>query len=219
MVSSIDVCIQHHPRRAGLIEPLLASIPGARVISDPDPDGYPSPWRTYRTALEQPIETTHRLVIQDDAVVCRNFPAALALAVAARPENPIVLFVAGQPRMAIDAMASACHRDETFADWPPDTWVAAVAVVWPVATIDPILRYVEKQNYPVKFRADDEILGRATRALGIKVVATVPSLVQHPDVVESVVAHRRAAGGLNTDRVAWCFADDAGCDPLDLEWR
>lgn len=216
---SYDVLIQHHPRRAELIAPLLAAVPVAEVVADPEPDAYRSPWRTYQACLEQPLSTTHRVVLQDDVTVCRNFLPALDLVIAARPENPIVLFVGGQPRSMVERLQHACARDEMFADWPNDVWVAAVAVVWPAETIEPILSYVAAQRWPVEFSADDEILYRATSGCGIQVIATVPSLVQHPDMVESVVGRRRAAFGENPDRVAWCFADDAGCDPLDLDWR
>lgn len=218
MQFSIDVCIQHHPKRADLLPALLADLPTARVISDPEPNGYPSPWRTYRTCLEEPIETTHRAILQDDVKLCRNFGAALERVVQARPENPIVLFVGGQPREAVLRLSKACEAGSPFASLPRHQWVPAVAVVWPTSAIPSMLDFVAAQNWPVEFRADDEILGRATRAIGIEVVATIPSLVEHPDVVESVVARRRAMGGLNTDRVAWCFADDADVDPLDVEW-
>lgn len=216
---SFDVLVQHHPRRAELIAPLLAAVPVASVVADPDPDAYRSPWRTYRECLSRPMTATHRVVLQDDVTVCRNFLPALDLVIAARPDNPIVLFVGGHPLPMVERMQNACAADRTFADWPTDSWVAAVAVIWPVRTVAPVVEWVDAQRWPVEFSADDEILGRATRALGIPVVATVPSLVQHPDMVESVTGRRRAAYGENLDRVAWCFADDAGCDPLELDWR
>lgn len=216
---SFDVLVQHHPKRVELLAPLLASVPRAQVVADPDPTGYPSPWRTYRECLLQPIQTTHRVVLQDDVEVCRNFEAVIEKVIAARPLNPVALFVGGQPRTAIEAMGHACAHEETFAEYPSDTWLAAVAVLWPTDVIEKIVAWVDKQRWPVEFRADDEILGRAARAYQIPLLATVPSLVEHPDVVESVTGRNRHMRGVNTDRVAWCFADKVGIDPLELDWR
>lgn len=195
----------------------LAERVGGEVVFDPDPLGYPSPWRTYRHALTlTPENASHRVVIQDDAHVCVNFTEALEHVVAARPDSPIVLFVAGHPKEHVRVLMRACDRDEPFAVLPPDQWVPAVAVIWPVGVIRPILDWVDEQDYPVQFRADDEILGRATRALSIPILCTVPSLVEHPDITPSIMGKYRSKAGEDPNRVAACFIDG---DPLDIDWH
>ena len=61
----------------------LAPLP-VEVVTDPEPDGVLSSWRTYRLALETfPDEATHVLVLQDDATPCRDFAKALPSVIAA----------------------------------------------------------------------------------------------------------------------------------------
>lgn len=219
MTPRVAVAIQTHPAREAMARALGARIPGATLVFDPDPLGYRSPWRTYRTALEAQVHAdngaTHLLVIQDDAEPCTNFLPAVHLTAAARPDGLVVLFVGGQPRTLRDAVWGACNRDETFALCPPAQWVPAVAVIWPVPVIAPALEWVTAQRYPEKFTADDEIIGRVKTALNLQAWATVPNLVEHPDVVPSLVGKLRAMAGRNPDRVSCCFIDG---DPLAIPW-
>ena len=79
------------------------------------------------------------------------------------------------------------------------------------------LAWVDAQGWPYAFNADDEIIGRLTRALGIPVYATVPSLVDHPDDVASIVGSREPMFGGNRDRVAHCYIGDHA-DPRGIRW-
>ena len=78
---------------------LASPLSDAELVVDPDPFGtYRSPWRTYRAALERtPARATHRLVIQDDVTLSRDFDVVVRKAVAARPDRLLVFFVGGQP--------------------------------------------------------------------------------------------------------------------------
>lgn len=213
----LSVAVQTHPKRASIAAALQARMPGSELAVDPDPTGYRSPWRTNRHALATtPGWATHRLVIQDDTDLCPNFLEALDLVIAARPDDPICLFISGLHRSGVMALARACDHDEPFAVVPPGPiWIPAVAIIWPTALIPKILSWTDAQNYDIKFTADDEILGRACRAHGWQVLMTVPSLVDHPDMVPSITG-KQAQLGLDPNRVAWCFIDG---DPLDIDWR
>lgn len=224
MPVEVAVVVQHHPRRAELLPALLERLgDDAEVVTDPDPDAAtPSPWRCYRECLLRGLDladqgVTHLMVVQDDAHPCERFREAAGLAVEARPLNPLCLFVPGALRQA----ARRVQHSAGSRAWVPldrHLWVPVVALVWPVPLIAPTLEWVERRNWPEAFRADDEIVGRAMQALRQQVLASAPSLVQHPDLVPSLVG-RRARAGRDAGRIAACFAGP-DCDPVTgIDWH
>jgi hypothetical protein len=216
----ISVAIQHHPTRAELVAQLLPKLEplSVDVVSDPEPDGPRATWRTYRRALETtPATASHRVVIQDDVELCREFPTVLARAIAARPDRLLVLCVCGHPMPSKMAVLRAHQNGQPFAELGRDRWIPTIALVWPVELIAPALAYVTAQPWPEAFKADDEIVMRIAVGMKILPLATVPSLVEHPDLVESVKRKRRAFGGRDKGRVAALFMP-ADVDPLELVW-
>lgn len=200
----LSAAVQSHPKRAGAARVLADQI-GAEIVADPEPDGFPSPWRTYRLALERtPATATHRMIVQDDVVLCGHFNTAVAAALREQPDRMLVLFHGGQPRENLPVLQRAQDQGEPWAALNPARWIPAVAVVWPTRIIAPFLRFVDEQGWPPQFHADDEIIGRGLRALGEQAVATVPSLVEHPDIVPSLVG-LRAKGGEDKGRIAAHF--------------
>lgn len=202
----------------------LAVEMGGEVVYDPDPDSpVKQAWRTYRRALElTPAWATHRVVVQDDALLCKHFAEVLPRVVAARPDNLVVLFVPGTPPTWVNPLLHACSRDEPFALMPSTSWVPAIAVVWPARLVHAGLDFVDKQRWPQRFLevtgADDEIIGRMRRGLNEEVWATVPSLVEHPDVHPSLMGRREARAGRDPGRVAACFMCD-DCDARTIDWK
>ncbi len=181
------------------------------------PQGKPSPWRTYRHALLQtPTEATHRIVIQDDTIPCPSFAKAAALALAAQPDSLVSFFVGGTPRLRAQLIFNACNRDLSWAVLDNHGWCPAVALAWPVEFIPDLLDYVDGRGWPPRFCADDEIIGRWLSATQRLPLATVPSLVEHPDDVPSLIG-RRAAGGMDKGRVAACFIPPER-DALAIDW-
>lgn len=217
----LRVAIQTHPRRALMAQALADQIPGAELAIDPEPDGYPSPWRTYRHALETIPRgnDTHLLILQDDVLLCDHFVPAVHAAIAARPDRLLSFFVAGQPFDHVEAVWKASALGEHWAVLPNERWCPAIALAWPRRHIAPCLAYVDTKKWPVTFRADDEIIGRYLREGALEcALASVPSLVEHPDLVPSIVAARRASGGINPNRIATCFIQD-GCNAAEIDWR
>lgn len=199
-----------------MLPALLAAVGDAEVVIDPDPDATRSPWRCYREALERtPDDATHRVVVQDDATVSRNFRAALDAAVSARPDSVLALFHGGSPRENLSRLSLAKARGHVWARLNSRRWVPVVALVWPARLVCEVVCWVAEQNYPDAFRADDEIVGRALRALGEPVLACVPSLVQHDDVNPSLVSQRARAGRDPARVAAFWIGDD---DPMLLDW-
>jgi len=212
-VIRLSVSIQHHPARAGLLRRSAHLEPD--VVCDPEPNGPRNPWRTYRQCLLlTPPEATHRLVLQDDAIVCDHFLETMQLVLEARPNSMLALFVPGSHRAAALDMYRACERDECFFPFPFHTgsWVPVVALVWPAHTIPPFLEWAALK-YPVtKRRADDAIVGSYAREHRTEVLATVPSLVDHPDDVPSLIGNRMN----ERSRMAVCMVDG---DARQRGWR
>lgn len=219
MTIAVSVAVQHHPRRARLLPGLLARLDGLPidVASDPEPDAAPSAWRTYRHALETtPGWATHRLIVQDDTEPCPWFPEVAAAAIAARPDRPIVFFHASQPADNALRIRVAAHKGLPFAELNPQRWVPVVALSWPAPLIRPALDFAASQKWPEAFQADDEIVARCYRHLRVQTLATVPSLVEHPDREMSLLG-LRARAGRDRSRVAFCWVGD--CDARTIDWQ
>lgn len=201
----ISVAIQHHPSRAELLPPLWSALRGldVEVVADPDPAGTPNPWRCYRECLARtPAWATHRLVIQDDAEPCVGFAEAARAAVLARPAAPIAFFVGGAPGDACMAIRQAAAAGRSWIDLSPWQWFPAVAAVWPSEIVARLLEWsADPQVEQTLTRADDAVLAKFLQVEKIWPLATVPSLVEHPDIVPSVIG-RRAWAGKDTNRVA-----------------
>lgn len=211
-----------HPLRAELAAELFHNLGGwgggVEVVEDPEPLAARSAWRTYRRALERtPPDATHRLVLQDDVRICPGFGAAARAALAARPEHPVAFFVGGQPWESANRVLAAGEAGEHWALLDPARWIPTVALSWPARLIRPALEFVDYQQWPPTFRADDEIVGQAMRHLRTDVYATVPCLVEHPDITPSLVGLRAAAGG-DPGRVACCFIQP-DCDATRIDWE
>jgi hypothetical protein len=209
--------IQHHPARAHLIPSLVEALGSdVEVVEDPDPYGrLRSPWRTYRECLQlPPAGITHLLVLQDDAIPCRNLLAACEWI--ARPD-PVCLFLGGAPvRTARDASRAAVRGDR-FVSVHAAEWVPVVAVLWPVEVAQEFLDWCGSNRLPgdPEPRSDDAVVGRWARRTRQPVFATVPSLVQHPDTEESLIG-KRARHGRSAWRVAHSWIGDR--DPLEIDW-
>jgi hypothetical protein len=167
-----------------------------------------NPWENYRRCLEDIGKAKHVLVVQDDALPCVGIQGALSLV--ARPV-PVCLFL---PNMAMRTRRHANQAILAGQHWvelQPADWVPVIAVLWPADKISAFLRWYDAQP-PRKTpdRSDDSVCGRWMRATGEKVVATLPSLVEHPDDVPSTWRRNR-----QPRRALW-FIEDA--DPAAIPW-
>ncbi len=214
-MTAVSRAVQAHPHRWQQATALAERL-DAEVVYDPEPDDpIRSPWRTFRHLLElTPAWATHRLQIQDDAITVENMAGAVEKAVSARPDDLLVWFVSSNPAQHQKALMDACGRGESWAWLPPAYWTPVVATTWPVAMIADLLTYVDAQNWRPSFCSDDEIVGRFVRENGIRPLASVPSLVEHPDEQPSLVKrHWRGTLG----RRAACFPDET-FDALAHDW-
>lgn len=155
------------------------------------------------------------LVIQDDTLVCDHFAEAAMAAVAARPDRIVSFFVAGAPARSARRLHHAASVCQHWAQLEPRDWCPAVALCFPAANAADLVVWADEQEIPERRTSDDAILGDWVRARGHVVLATVPSLVQHPDDVPSLIGTAHSSGR-NPARVAACFV--GGYDARKIDW-
>lgn len=220
MEPRISFAVQAHPQRA-LLAHALAQKLGGEAVFDPDPENaIRSPWRTFRHLMETtPPGATHRFQIQDDARVCPGLPEAMQNLVRAWPDRLLVLFVGGNPPHHARQVLEACREDRSVVNLVPAYWLPVVATCWPVEMTRELLAFVDAQRWPERFCADDEICGRFIKEAQVTALGTVPSLVQHEDVIPSL-AGRRTAGGADLGRIAACWIGDCDecTDAREIDW-
>lgn len=217
---TVLVRIQHAAGRDVALERLLSSLPPAvEVITDELSVRNPDPWRGYKACLRDlPAHVSHVAILQDDTIACRNFAPALERIVASRPDDVVCLYLSGPPARTAVKATYALGRGERYVPLVANDYVPVVATMYPVDLAASFLEWTE-QN-PKRLRgttrkSDDAIATRWHRFCKPSVICTVPSLVQHPDDMESTIG-KRHYDGRDRGRVARHFIGDD--DPLDLDW-
>ncbi len=197
----LSVSVQHHPSRARLLDTLIPALGECDVITDPAPDARASPIRTYLACLRaMPPWATHLLIVQDDTQPCPDFRARAIQAVTEKPSALVALFLAGAPIRSARIAQQAHRRGEPWALMHPQDWTPTVALVWTRYWRDAFLAFVGAHPSLVQV-GDDNLVGAFTSKQRVPVWATVPSLVEHPDVEPSLIG-RKAGAGANRLRVA-----------------
>lgn len=207
----IDIVIQHHPKRASILGRLKRRLPGARVVSDPDPSGVVYPWRTYRECLAsiQP-EASHLLVVQDDATPCEHLLDVLPRIAARYPATMVSLYCGHYPTACAINVHRAANQGQVYAALDTRSWTPVVALLWPRP--DALRCPTVIADRPVQARADDAVVGEYVRRVGAQPVVTVPNLVNHLDDVPSLVGSRMRS----PYRTSCCWIGT--CDPRTVEW-
>ncbi|MFE2916627.1 hypothetical protein [Kitasatospora indigofera] len=200
----ISVAVMAHPRRLDRARELAAAFPQwpATVAVDPEPDGPPTTLRAARAAWAgMPARATHHLVLQDDVVLCRDFAARLAAAVAARPEHPLALYANWNAWNGSATRAAALAG----ADWVaavPGEWTPSLALLLPRADVLALLAAIPADS--AEQTPDDIVLNRELTARGRQVLISVPHLVEH--LGDLSLIGNDAYG----PRHSACFADRTG---------
>lgn len=205
---NVRYIVQHHPSRASLLAVLSDRLGECTVISDPEPDGEPSPLRTYRSCLRSfthaESEWTHGVIVQDDALPCERFRDLSEEAIAERPNSIISFFVSGARGGGERRVFAAHAKKERWAYIGGMRVVPLVATCWPRSLAEKFLEFSE-QRYKNR-RGDDAVAAYFVNANRLEVWATVPSLVEHPNVEVSLIG-RSNKGSKDRSRVAALFVD------------
>lgn len=215
--SSLSLLIQHHPRRKGtVLNRLLATLAPSSpiVVTDPEPDArIRSAWRTYRRCLET-IETDYAVILQDDTIACPGFERAARAAFAARPGRLISFYHSTTPTGNMRALRGAIDTCTPFFELQSGTWGPTVALGWPRELAHEFLAYVDGKKHMRHDRiTDDPLVGEWALQGRPKpgMLATAPSLVEHPDDVYTIVGSARGGKG-TPERRAACFIGDVPVD-------
>jgi hypothetical protein len=185
----------------------LAPLPTEVVEHSSDP---PSPWGGYKLCITDPPKCSHLLIVQDDATLAANFVPAVKQIAKAKPDAPVCLFLARLPRDASHQADKALHQNRRYVNIALRSFLPIVAVLWPREKLLEFAEWAEQNPRigPGVTRSDDAMAGRWKLVTRQTVYATVPSIVQHPDVEPSTIG-RTAQWGRDRGRVAAHFTDDA----------
>lgn len=206
----ISVAIMSHPSREAWVRELVERLDGpSRTVWDE----IGVEWDTGRRALAAySPNASHHLVIQDDAIICRDLVAGCERIAEVSGEHPISLYMGGV-RPYRDLVERATREAEQlgrcWVEMPGPWW--GVAVMLPTDRIEEMLAWAERRT--ARFADYDIKIKRFWVAQGIDCRYTVPSLVDHrpvsenPSLLPGHKGDRRAHRFLGADRSA-----------LELDW-
>lgn len=163
----------------------------------------------------------HAVILQDDVLVCRNFTPAVEKIIEVHPDIPVCLFVSGMKTKTLRNYMRAVRSGLRYSNiWFQD-FLPVVGVIWPRAKVEEFLEWSVDAKLPgmPNPRSDDAVVGSWMKFTHQKVLATVPSLVQHPDdnlSVKWAEGCNVPSGTENKYRRAFIYIEDA--DPLTLDW-
>lgn len=212
----ITIRIQHHPGRES-VQRLLDQLPPEVEVVE-DTGEVLDPWRGYRRCLSDLPETGHVCILQDDVIVARNFVPSLEMIAAANPETIVSLFLSKAPKRTFN-LASLKYGKTRYVYTHPQDLVHVVGLLWPVQKARDFLAWVDENPKRLRghtFSSDDATVTRWMRFSGERIRVTVPSIVEHPDDVASVVNQSKMRSGMDGMRTAAYWIGDA--DPLELDW-
>jgi len=197
-----------HPRRRQWAARLATSI-DATLIQDPDPAGPPSALRCAMEAWTRPISGrySHRLVVQDDALLCQNFLAAARIMLTRYPTAMIAFYV-GNAHPGGWHYHTAARRCEHVCPLPLHHFVPTVCLAMPIPVAEAWAAWTQANVVP-GYPYDDEAFRMYREVSHVPALATIPCLAQHTNHQPSLIGHQH-----HGRRQAACWIGDH--DPTHL---
>lgn len=163
------------------------------------------PWPTARRAWlasARAPNATHHVLLQDDALLCRDFLPGLREAISNVPEAVISLFTIH------DKVAEARLLSYSWIQQRDDVW--GVGLVMPSAWASEFVRWCDI-NIPAGYLHDERRVAIWMMATGKACYSPVPSLVEHAGAVNSTLGHNDARCV-----ASWFIGSDRSA--LDVDW-
>ncbi len=173
----------------------------------------PSPWAGYKLCIENPPECDHLLIVQDDVIIV---PGTIDVLGKIARDVPVCLYLARFPRDTKPRVEQAMTMGRRYIRLSPRSFMPIVAVLWPIEKLREFWEWgTDNPHLPGQRepRSDDAMAGRWKMLTRQEVLATVPSLVEHPDKEPSTIG-LTAMWGKDRARCAQFLADDA----RDFDW-
>lgn len=205
----LSVAVMAHPSRAHFVEGLVPLLGYPPVVWDERNDR----WDTgRRSMLAFDPKADWHLVVQDDAVLCRDFLRGVRRALEVVGDHPVALYTGRvQPYYAFVSRAvdRAAAEGKTWIEMQGPWWGVAVAV--PTHHIEAMIEWCDQRPDVPNY---DRRMAIYFDSIGVRCWYSVPSLVDHRVGAEnpSLVAGRTAGKG----RVAFRFI--GAQSPLEIEW-
>ncbi|TDD00852.1 NAD-dependent epimerase/dehydratase family protein [Nonomuraea deserti] len=169
-----------HPRRREAAARLAGDV--LDVVTDPDPAGRPSAFRTSLLAWSSiPEYATHHVLLHDDMALSGRFFERAERAARAMPGAALALFAFWNSRNGAAVRMGALAGARWVRGAGEYTPVAALLLPRQVAT-----GYVEWARDRDETWPDDVLMGRYLRQAGVPVYVAVPSLAEHEDLASLV---------------------------------
>lgn len=150
-------------------------------------------WRLYDPKAD------YHLVIQDDALVCRNF-GKRALEVLNHSEKVF----RGQPHLCNFYYDQMLAANSTNQDADGTEYIIRSRVHWAVAICSPVNQIEKMIQFcdQLEMKEDDEKITQFLKSAGLKVYFPIPSLIDHRTDIPSLVEINNGV-----ERKAWRFIE------------
>lgn len=172
----VDTVVMAHRKRQQFVAELLAALDRpAKVVWDA---GDNNRWNTGRRAWQAADRTaTHGMVIQDDAIVCRNLVAGVEEALSHVPdESPLCLYT-GRVRPFRDLIQQLVDQAGDGTAWLTMGQIHwGVGIVLPTRYVDDMLAWCDQRTDVANY---DRRISRWCQHMGLTVYYPWPSLVDH----------------------------------------
>lgn len=205
----LSITVLHHTERAGRLLRLLGLLDAEcwRVRVQMDVSGEPPSLeglgRNFLEAAIVPLGATHHLVLQDDAVPCRDFVRSLGKAIAARPCHAVA------PYSNRAACRLARTRGSSWAELSGELWGISICMPTPWWAE---FRIWNKRAFTTNERFhDDARVALFLASQDRSTWCTVPSLLDHDTSTPSLLKHNS-----RVSTAAWALSPDVS--GLTVDW-
>jgi hypothetical protein len=199
----IPIAIVAHPKRTHLANRLAEYVEAEAVLWDNEGRGVNANHLDAWHWLAEGDPREFAVVLEDDAMPCREFREQLDMVLAVAPAGVVSLYLGtGYPRQWQDSIATSVNPigfDPHFLTAP--VLLSGVGYAVHAELIEPMISSVSKRATVMPI---DEAIGVFCRDIGHRVAYTNPSIVNHIDG-ESLIAERRDQQARTGARRAYRF--------------